>query len=220
MRLTVYGRSVILKVLLLSLAIDIAALFIPNEIIKIVMLVISITLMAFTLYFFRDPLRKLPPGYNDNEIISPADGKVMMIEEIDDNVYLNSKAKMIGIFLSPLNVHVNRVPVTGTVGYYQYIKGDYIVAFDHKSSERNERTVIGIDTGKFKVMFKQIAGFVARRIVCDLRVNDEIDAGDTFGMIMFGSRVDIIFPENSVVKVSVNQKVTGGETVLAEVISA
>lgn len=220
MRLTVYGRSVILKVLLLSLAIDIAALFVPYEIIKIVMLVISIALMSFTLYFFRDPLRKLPPGFNENEIISPADGNVMMIEEIEDNVYLNSKAKMIGVFLSPLNVHVNRIPVSGMVGYFQYIKGDYIVAFDHKSSERNERTVIGIDTGKFKVLFKQIAGFVARRIVCDLRVNDEVSVGDTFGMIKFGSRVDIIFPVNSVVKVSVNQKVTGGETVLAEVISA
>jgi len=220
LRLTVYGRSVILKVLLLSLAIDIAALFVPYEIIKIVMLVISIALMSFTLYFFRDPLRKLPPGFNENEIISPADGNVMMIEEIEDNVYLNSKAKMIGVFLSPLNVHVNRIPVSGMVGYFQYIKGDYIVAFDHKSSERNERTVIGIDTGKFKVLFKQIAGFVARRIVCDLRVNDEVSVGDTFGMIKFGSRVDIIFPVNSVVKVSVNQKVTGGETVLAEVISA
>lgn len=220
MRLTVYGRSVVLKVLLLSLAIDIAALFIPNEIIKLALLVVSVFLMAFTLYFFRDPLRELPPGFKDNEIISPADGKVMMIEEIEDNVYLKSKAKMIGIFLSPLNVHVNRAPVSGIVGYYQYVKGDYIVAFDHKSSERNERTVIGIDTGTFKVLFKQIAGFVARRIVCDLRVNDAVDAGDTFGMIKFGSRVDIIFPENSIVKVSVNQKVVGGETILAEVNSA
>jgi phosphatidylserine decarboxylase len=220
LRLTIYGRSVVLKVLLISLAIDIAALFIPNETIKLVLLAVSVFLMAFTLYFFRDPLRELPPGYKENEIVSPADGKVMMIEEIEDDVYLKSKAKMIGIFLSPLNVHVNRAPVSGLVGYYQYIKGDYIVAFDHKSSERNERTVIGIDTGKFKVLFKQIAGFVARRIVCDLRVNDAVDAGDTFGMIKFGSRVDIIFPENSIVKVSVNQKVTGGETILAEVNSA
>ena len=217
MRLTIYGRSVVLKILLLSLAIDIGALFVPDPIIKIVMLVISIILISFTLFFFRDPIRQIPDDYKENQIISPADGKVMMIEELDETVYLNSRARMVGIFLSPLNVHVNRVPVNGTVGLFQYIKGDYIVAFDHKSSERNERTVIGIDTGKFKVLFKQIAGFVARRIVCDLRVNDEVEAGDIFGMIKFGSRVDVIFPENSIVKVSVNQRVTGGETILAEV---
>jgi len=217
LRLTIYGRSVVLKILLLSLAIDIGALFVPDPIIKIVMLVISIILISFTLFFFRDPIRQIPDDYKENQIISPADGKVMMIEELDETVYLNSRARMVGIFLSPLNVHVNRVPVNGTVGLFQYIKGDYIVAFDHKSSERNERTVIGIDTGKFKVLFKQIAGFVARRIVCDLRVNDEVEAGDIFGMIKFGSRVDVIFPENSIVKVSVNQRVTGGETILAEV---
>lgn len=220
MRLTIYGRSVVLKVLMLSLAIDIAALFVPDAVIKVIMLVISVALISFTLFFFRDPVRQLPADFKDNGIISPADGKVMMIEEIDETLYLNSRSKMVGIFLSPLNVHVNRVPVNGTVRYYQYIKGDYIVAFDHKSSERNERTVIGIDTGKFKILFKQIAGFVARRIVCDLRVNDEVNAGDTFGMIKFGSRVDVIFPENSVVKVSVNQRVVGGETILAEVLSA
>jgi len=205
---------------MLSLAIDIAALFVPDAVIKVIMLVISVALISFTLFFFRDPVRQLPADFKDNGIISPADGKVMMIEEIDETLYLNSRSKMVGIFLSPLNVHVNRVPVNGTVRYYQYIKGDYIVAFDHKSSERNERTVIGIDTGKFKILFKQIAGFVARRIVCDLRVNDEVNAGDTFGMIKFGSRVDVIFPENSVVKVSVNQRVVGGETILAEVLSA
>jgi phosphatidylserine decarboxylase len=217
LRLTVYGRGVVLKVLIISLVIDMAALFVPNEIIKVVMLGISIVLMAFTFYFFRDPVRTLPEDYNVNDIISPADGKVMMIEEIEENVYLKSKAKMIGIFLSPLNVHVNRTPVEGRVGYYQYVKGDYIVAFDHKSSERNERTLIGMDTGRFKILFKQIAGFVARRIVCDLRVDDETEAGETFGMIKFGSRVDVIFPDNAVVKVSVNQKVIGGETILAEV---
>lgn len=217
MRLTVYGRGVVLKTLIISLVIDMAALFVPNEIIKVVMLGTSIVLMAFTFYFFRDPVRTLPNDYNANDIVSPADGKVMMIEEIEENIYLKSRAKMIGIFLSPLNVHVNRTPVEGRVGYYQYIKGDYIVAFDHKSSDRNERTLIGMDTGKFKVLFKQIAGFVARRIVCDLRVNDEAEAGETFGMIKFGSRVDVIFPENAFVKVSVNQKVVGGETILAEV---
>lgn len=217
MRLTIYGRGVVVKALVISLILDIIALLIPNEIVKIVLLVLSIFLISFTLYFFRDPIRHLPEKMKEGEIISPADGKIMMIEEIEENDFLKSKAKMIGIFLSPLNVHVNRIPVSGKVGFYQYIKGDYVVAFDHKSSERNERTVIGIETAKFKLLFKQIAGFVARRIVCELRTGDNVVIGEKFGMIKFGSRVDVIIPENSIIKVSVNQKVTGGETILAEV---
>ena len=218
MRLTIYGRSVVIKALVITLALDIIALLVPNEIAKIILLVLSIFLISFTLYFFRDPVRQPPENLKEGDIISPADGKIMMIEEVEENEFLKSKAKMIGIFLSPLNVHVNRIPVSGKVGYYQYIKGDYVVAFDHKSSERNERTVIGIQTPKFKVLFKQIAGFVARRIVCELRAGDSVSIGEKFGMIKFGSRVDVIIPENSKIKVSVNQKVTGGETILAEVL--
>lgn len=217
MRLTIYGRDVVVKALVITLAIDITALLIPNEIIKLVLLVLSVFLISFTLYFFRDPVRHLPENITNSDVISPADGKVMMIEEVEENEFFKSKVKMIGIFLSPLNVHVNRIPVSGKVGFYQYIKGDYIVAFDHKSSERNERTVIGIQGKNFKVLFKQIAGFVARRIVCELRTGDNAVVGEKFGMIKFGSRVDVFIPENSHIKVSVNQKVVGGETILAHV---
>ena len=217
MRLTIYGKSVVTKALVFTLLIDIIAILVPVFIVKLILLAVSILVFGFVIYFFRDPLRKIPEGIKDNEIISPADGKVMMIEEIEDETFLKSKAKMIGIFLSPLNVHVNRIPVSGKVEYFQYIKGDYIVAFDHKSSERNERTEIGITNPKFKLMFKQIAGFVARRIVCGLRVGANVVRGEKFGMIKFGSRVDVIMPLNSIIKVSVNQKVTGGETIIAEV---
>jgi phosphatidylserine decarboxylase len=176
-------------------------------------------LFGFTLFFFRDPVRKLPEEIKDNHIISPADGKVMMIEEIgNEPVFLKSPAKLIAIFLSPLNVHVNRIPVSGVIDYYEYIKGDYIVAFDHKSSERNERTIVGITNEKFKVLFKQIAGFVARRIICNTMKGSNVKAGEKFGMIRFGSRMDVIIPEHSNVLVSVNQKVTAGETILAEVL--
>jgi phosphatidylserine decarboxylase len=215
--LTIYGRSVVVKALVISLIIDVIALLIPNEIVKIILLVLSIFLISFTLYFFRDPVRQLPENFTDKDVISPADGKVMMIEEVQEEEFLKSRAKMIGIFLSPLNVHVNRIPVSGKVGYCQHIKGEYIAAFDHKSSQRNERTVVGIETPKFKLLFKQIAGFVARRIVCELRTGDNVIAGEKFGMIKFGSRVDVIIPEYSIIKVSVNQKVVGGETILAEV---
>jgi phosphatidylserine decarboxylase len=217
LRLTIYGRSVITKALVLTLLIDVIAILVPFFIVKLALLAVSVLIFGFVVYFFRDPIRKLPEGLKDNEVISPADGKVMMIEEIEENSFLKSKGKMIGIFLSPLNVHINRVPVTGRVEFFEYIKGDYIAAFNPKSSEKNERTVIGISNPKFKVVFKQIAGYVARRIVCTLRTGDIVRRGEKFGMIKFGSRVDIILPVDSIVKVMINQRVTGGETILAEV---
>jgi phosphatidylserine decarboxylase len=220
LRLTIYGRSVVIKALIITLTIDVIALLIPNEIGKAVLLLVSVLLISFTLFFFRDPIRRLPDEINENDVISPADGKVMMIEEIQENEFLESPAKMIGIFLSPLNVHVNRIPVSGKVSFYKYIKGEFIAAFDHSSAERNERTVIGITGKKFKVLFKQISGFVARRIVCELKLGDNVAIGEKFGMIKFGSRMDVILPVNSIIKVSVNQKVTGGETILAEVQAA
>ena len=217
MRLTIYGRDVVIKVLVITLVLDIAALLIPELIIKFVLIVVSLLLISFTLWFFRDPVRTIPVNLKQNELLSPADGRVIIIEDIEHEKLLNSKAKKIAIFLSPMNVHINRIPVSGNVCYYNYVKGDYIAAFNHKSSEKNERTEIGIDTGKFKVFFKQIAGFVARRIVCHLKTGDRVSSGKKFGMIKFGSRVDVIFPENSIVNVSVNQKVVAGETILAEV---
>ncbi|MCC7158285.1 MAG: phosphatidylserine decarboxylase family protein [Ignavibacteria bacterium] len=217
MRLTIYGRNVVIKALVITLALDIIALLIPNEIAKLILLALSILLISFTLYFFRDPLRKIPIDLKEGEILSPADGKVMLIEDIEEKEFLSSKATVIGIFLSPLNVHVNRIPVTGVVKYYRYIKGEFIAAYDHNSAEKNERTEIGIQTEKYKVLFKQIAGFVARRIVCELRVGDKVKIGDKFGMIKFGSRTDVIIPASSDIKVKIDQKVTGGVTILAEV---
>lgn len=217
MRLTIYGRSTVIKALIITLALDVTALLVPDEIAKLILLVVSILFISFTLYFFRDPVRKIPENLKPGAILSPADGKVMMIEEIEENDFIKGPAKVIGIFLSPLNVHVNRIPVSGKVKFYQYIKGEFIKAYDHASADKNERTVIGIEGEKFKVLFKQITGFVARRIVCELRVGDEVKRGEKFGMIKFGSRTDVIMPVNTVVKVSVNQNVTGGITVLAEV---
>ena len=217
MRLTIYGRSVVRKALLITLIIDVTAILTPISIVKIILLIISVLLISFTLYFFRDPIRHLPDSIKENDVISPADGRVMMIEEIEEKEFFGGPAKLIGIFLSPLNVHVNRIPISGKVTYFQYIKGEFIAAYDYKSSEKNERTVIGITGKKFKVLFKQISGFAARRIVCELKPGDNVAIGEKFGMIKFGSRTDIIVPLNSLIKVSVNQGVTGGETILAEV---
>lgn len=217
MRLTIYGRKEVLTVLIITVTLDVIALAIDNLIIKAVLLGISIFFMLFTLWFFRDPIRHLPDNLTEGDIISPGDGKVMMIEELENHEFIGGRAKMIGVFLSPLNVHVNRIPISGKVTLYQYIKGEFIAAFDHKSSERNERTEIGIQGKHFKVLFKQITGFVARRIVCELRAGDNVVIGEKFGMIKFGSRVDVIMPVNAEVKVSVNQKITGGETILASI---
>ncbi len=184
------------------------------------MLVVAIFFMAFTFYFFRDPERSIPKNYDDSMILAPGDGKIVIVEDIinkEDNLYAKGEPlKQVSIFLSPLNVHVNRNPTNGTVKHYKYIEGEYLVAFDHKSSDRNERTEIGIEDRKGrKVMFKQIAGFVARRIVCDFEVGDTVKAGERFGMIKFGSRVDILLKPDADVKVKLDDRVVGGETVIA-----
>lgn len=221
MKITKYGKDVVLKMLVITVLIDLAAFLIPNVIVKIILVSFSILLFGFTLWFFRDPHRKLPSEVNENTIISPADGKVVVLEEIinkEDNLFpKGEKLKQVSIFLSPLNVHVNCHPVTGIVEYFKYIEGEYLVAFDHKSSERNERTEIGIKTLQGKnILFKQIAGFVARRIVCNLKVGDEVYIGEKFGMIKFGSRVDMLMPLTTKINVKIGDKTKTGETIIGE----
>ena len=220
--ITAYGKDVVIKIFLLSLILAVSGLFIESNVVKFLLLSIAVFLWIFTLYFFRDPVRSLPSGYRENQIISPADGKVVLVEELnnaEDNIFSKGESLIqISIFLSPLNVHVNRIPLSGTVNFLKYVKGDYLVAFDHKSSQRNERTEIGITqtTSGKKILFKQIAGYVARRIVYELAEGSIVKAGDKFGMIKFGSRVDILIDKNSKILVNINQKVTAGETIIAE----
>ncbi len=170
--------------------------------------------LLFSLNFFRDPDRVSPTA--DNVVVSPADGKVLFVKEVDDNRFINGKAKQISIFMSPLNVHVNRIPIDGKVEYLRYYKGQYIAAFEDKASEVNERAEFGI-TSKFgKVFFTQVAGFVARRIVYELNVGDSVKMGKRFGMIKFGSRVDVVVPADWKEKVKKDDEVTAGETILFE----
>lgn len=219
-KITPYGRDVVTKMVIGCSALFVISLFVSIIIVKVILLLAVIFLMTFTLYFFRDPERSIPEGYNDRMILAPGDGKIVIVEDIinkEDNLYAKGEPlKQISIFLSPLNVHVNRNPTNGIVKYYKYIEGEYIVAFDHKSSDRNERTEIGIeDRMGRKVLFKQIAGFVARRIVCDLDEGSVVKAGERFGMIKFGSRVDILLKPDTEIKVKINDIVKGGETVVA-----
>lgn len=221
-KLTPYGKDVILKMFMAGLILIAMIIFFDNMAIKLLLAGLTIFLWLFTLYFFRDPDRKIPAAYKQGDIISPADGKVVVIEEVinkEDNLFPKGETlNQVSIFLSPLNVHVNRIPLSGTVTFLKYISGEYLVAFDHKSSERNERSEIGI-TGRNdneKILFKQIAGFVARRIVYDVSEGSNVNAGERFGMIKFGSRMDLLMRKDYDIKVSIGQLVTAGETIIAE----
>ncbi len=214
MKLTRYGTDVIVGSLLLALALIIGGLFVDLLVLKIFLILLGVAFAAFTLYFFRDPERALPGSIDDRVVISPADGKVVVIRDVVDDEYHKGPARQVSIFLSPLNVHVNRYPISGVVDYYRYVKGAYLVAFHEKSSELNERTHIGVRNERFKVLFKQIAGAVARRIVCPVKVGDEVQMGERFGMIKFGSRMDLLVPPEMLIDVKLGDIVVGGETIL------
>ena len=211
---TKYGYNTIGVALIISFVLIVLGIFLNNNFIKIPLIVLSVLIIIFTLNFFRDPDRETPK--QNNIVISPADGRVLFVKEVIDNKFLNGKAKMVSIFMSPLNVHVNRIPISGKVEYFKYIKGDYIAAFEDKASERNERTEIGISNPAGKVLFTQVAGFVARRIICKLKVGDDVNIGNRFGMIKFGSRVDVIVPIEWQVMVKKDDNVAAGETILFE----
>ncbi len=211
---TKYGYNTIGIVFVVVFILIVISILVNNNFVRIPLILLSVFLIIFTLNFFRDPERKTPK--KDSIVVSPADGRVLFVKEVLDDKFLKSKAKLVSIFMSPLNVHVNRIPISGKVDYLKYIKGEYIAAFEDKASERNERTEIGITSSAGKVLFTQIAGFVARRIICDLKVGDTVNIGNRFGMIKFGSRVDIIVPIEWQVNVKKDDNVTAGETILFE----
>jgi len=221
MKLTIYGRDVVLRVLFITITIDVIAYFVDIVEIKLVLIAVSILFFAFTLFFFRDPKRNIPDNITKDTILSPADGRIVLIDDIknhEENIFpIDEPLKKVSIFLSALNVHVNRIPISGIIRYFRYVKGSYVMAFNKKASVLNERTEIGIENeNNKKLVFKQIAGFVARRIVCPLKKDVSVKAGEKFGMIKFGSRVDILFKPDAVLSVKKGQKVVGGETIIAE----
>lgn len=220
--MTKYGKDVIWKAFFISAILIFISFVIQLKYLRIILLVASLLILSFTLFFFRDPERKIKDTSEaSNTILSPADGKIVRIEKVN-NIYkeiLNEEFyNLVSIFLSPLNVHINRIPISGKIIYLKHIKGKFKAAFKDKSSELNERTEIGIDTGNNVILFRQVAGFLARRIVCDLKEGDEVISGMRFGMIKFGSRVDIYIPLSAEIKVKVGDKVKAGETVIAKLI--
>ena len=211
MKLTSYGSSTMIKVSLICLMLSAAALLFPSPAQIAIMLTVA-ALLLFTLYFFRDPNRTTPD--EQKIIVAPADGKIILVQPYGQSSAANSST-LISIFMSPLNVHVNRVPLSGKVTHLRYCPGQFMMAFDNKSMANNERMEIGIDNGRLEVRFSQISGFLARRIVCTLQNGTIVNIGTRFGMIKFGSRVDVILPTSATVVVQPGQRTRAGETVLA-----
>ncbi|MFH1196529.1 MAG: phosphatidylserine decarboxylase family protein [bacterium] len=211
---TKYGYNTIGVVAIIDFLLIILSFFIQSNFIKIPLILIAVALLAFTLYFFRDPERT-PPSHK-GIIVAPADGVIIIVKEIEQHKYIQDGGTQISIFMSPLNVHVNRIPISGMVDYYKYIEGEYLVAFHDKADERNERTEIGILSEYGKMFYTQVAGMVARRIVCNLKAGDSVKVGERFGMIKFGSRSDVVVPKGWKLKVKKGDKVTAGETILFE----
>jgi phosphatidylserine decarboxylase len=170
--------------------------------------------LGFTVWFFRDPVR-IPPEDTSTLLLAPADGKVIELVEEHDFLYIKGPARRVSIFLSPLNVHVNRIPADGTVEYDRYVPGEYLVAWHPKASEKNERSEIGIrHPSGTQVLFKQIAGAIARRIVYYPRPGDHVKAGDRFGIVKFGSRMDVLVPPHIEFDVEIGQRVQAGVTII------
>ena len=170
-------------------------------------------LTLFTIFFFRDPSRRVIA--EPNLLLAPADGKIVSIDTLENHPYVGGRAVKISIFMSILNTHINRIPTSGTIDYVQYNPGKFFAAFKDKASQLNEQTEIGIiSQAGYKIVVKQIAGFIARRIVCKLREGDTVSAGDRFGMICFGSRADLLVPADSDLQVHMGDHVKGGLTVI------
>ena len=189
--------------------------FIDNNTLIYLIGIVTIIILILILQFFRNPKRKAK--INDNIIISPVDGKVVAIEKVYEKEYFKDERIQISIFMSPLNVHVTRYASSGKIKFSKYHPGKYLVAWHPKSSEKNERTTVVIENNIFgEILYRQIAGAVARRIVNYAKVGDEVVQGTDAGFIKFGSRVDLFLPLDSKIKVEIDQIVKGAEDIIAE----
>ena len=204
------GRIILIPLLFITFPIGVYA-HASNNFVLIILYAILGSLFLFCLNFFRDPVRSIPS--EKSIIVAPADGKVVKIEYINDS-NIGESSQLVSIFLNVFNVHVNRVPVDGLVESVERKQGRFLAAFNHIASDENEQviTIINNESGKYKI--KQIAGLIARRILCYAKEDMKLNKGDRLGFIRFGSRTDIIMPKKITLKVEVGQKVIGGETII------
>ena len=211
------GRRILFFTLLALLAVNLLLfqLYARNETFNRIFAVVSAIAFLLLLQFFRSPYRNLLT--HEDLLIAPADGKVVVIEDVHEPEYFDDMRKQISIFMSPINVHITRNPISGIVRYFKYHPGNYLVAWHPKSSTKNERTTVVVesDAGPL-VLFRQIAGAMARRIVWYVNEGDEVSQGEEFGFIKFGSRVDVFVPLDTELKVKLGDKVKGGETIIAQ----
>ena len=211
------GRTLLFVLLIVLFALNWAVQhFLPgNSVVQNIVIGASLIFYLIILQFFRIPLFTVQK--NPKHVIAPADGKVVVIEETEETEYFKGKRKQISIFMSPVNVHVNRMPVKGVIQFFKYHAGKYLVAWHPKSSTENERTtvVVKMENGT-EILFRQIAGALARRIKCYVKEGQVLDQGDEFGFIKFGSRVDIFLPLSAKVVVNIDQVTKGGKTIIAE----
>ena len=204
------GRIILIPLLFITFPIGVYA-HASNNFVLIILYSILGSLFLFCLNFFRDPVRSIPS--EKSIVVAPADGKVVKIENINDSS-IGESSQLVSIFLNVFNVHVNRVPVDGLVESVERKNGRFLAAFNHIASDENEQviTIINNESGKYKI--KQIAGLIARRILCYAKEDMKLNKGDRLGFIRFGSRTDIIMPKKITLKVEVGQKVIGGETII------
>lgn len=208
-------------IILVSLGLSAVSIFLidkfigPTTLLNKILTVAILILLGIILQFFRNPKRNTV--LNETQIIAPVDGKVVVIEEVVESEYFKGKRRQISIFMSPFNVHVTRYPITGKVNFSKYHPGKYLVAWHPKASTENERTTIVVENKVVgEILYRQIAGALARRIVNYAKKDDKVVQGTDAGFIKFGSRVDIFIPLDMKVNVSMNQVAKGGETVIAE----
>ena len=207
-------RIILITFFLVSAAVLIAQFYVDIQVVRLVIQIMAVLILVLILQFFRNPKRN--PIKNFDEILAPVDGKVVVIEEVEDPEYFNDKRMQVSIFMSPVNVHVTRYPVSGSVKYSKYHPGKYLVAWHPKSSLENERTTVVINTPKFgDILYRQIAGALARRIVNYAEEGQSVQQGDDAGFIKFGSRVDLLLPLNAAIAVKLNQNVIGAKTCIA-----
>jgi len=206
-------EGLVFEIPTLMLALILFATFgMTQNILSLVGALIFSILFMFLLFFFRDPERRTPE--DENLILAPADGKVILIKPFDNLEFMGGGGTLVSVFMSLFDVHVNRVPISGVVKYFRYNPGKFFPAFKDKAALENEQTELGLENEHGKVVLKQIAGIMARRIVCQLKQGDLIKAGERFGMIKFGSRLDLFLPKNVQIKVKLNHKVRAGETLI------
>lgn len=209
------GYKIIVIALTVCIALSLLAdYFVANSVVRGGIIISLVIALLLVLQFFRNPKRDFK--LDDSQVLSPVDGKVVVIEEVFEKEYFNDKRLQISVFMSPINVHVTRYPVGGTVRYSKYHPGKYLVAWHPKSSEENERTTVVVQSPEFgEVLHRQIAGALAKRIVNYAEEGQAVTQASDSGFIKFGSRVDVFLPLNAKVEVALNQKVKGGITILA-----